>query len=174
MIGGRVAWTLPSRAVIQTKVGLMAYLALAWATLLPPQRRHSRVSDPVCHEHIRDSLRFGHPPRVGCVRPEGGAAAFGAVAQWIERRRPKACVAGSIPASPSARRARFRALSAFPHNDRDLSRRLLLVVGERGHLRGVLVVEATSLRLGGDRRMGAESLRADLDGHVGMRADGVI
>src|SRR5258705_10211204 len=44
MIGGRVAWTLPSRAVIQTKVGLMAYLALAWAALLPPQRRHSRGS----------------------------------------------------------------------------------------------------------------------------------
>src|SRR5258705_7463100 len=142
MMGGRVAWSLPSRAVIQTKVVLMAYLALAWAALLPPQRRHSRVSDPVCHEHIRDSLRFGHPPRVGCVRPEGGAAAFGAVAQWIERRRPKAGVAGSIPASPSARRARFRALGAFQHTDRDPSRRLLIGVGERGDLSRGLVRES--------------------------------
>jgi hypothetical protein len=45
MIGGRVAWTLPSRAVIQTKVGLMAYLALAWAAPLHPRaaEAHRRV-----------------------------------------------------------------------------------------------------------------------------------
>src|SRR5439155_17764281 len=36
------------------------------------------------------------------VQQPQGALPLGAVAQWIERRRPKAGVAGSIPASPSA------------------------------------------------------------------------
>ncbi len=53
MIGGRVAWTLPSRAVIQTKVGLMAYLALAWAAPLHPRaaEAHRRVDLSVSRHH---------------------------------------------------------------------------------------------------------------------------
>ena len=76
----------------------------------------------MCHGSIRDSLRFGHPrlvpPQHGAVSaslallaslarqrrssPGCGVAASGAVAQWTERRRPKAGVAGSIPASPQS------------------------------------------------------------------------